>query len=109
MTIFARLFAAALVSLAFASSVRAHPHVWVTVTSQVIYGPDGAAAGVRHSWKFDDMYSTFALEGVQSAKKGVFSREELAPLAEVNITSLEESDFFTYAKANGKDVSFGKP
>jgi hypothetical protein len=28
-------------------------------------------------------------------------REELAPIAEVNVTSLKEYDFFTYAKANG--------
>jgi ABC-type uncharacterized transport system substrate-binding protein len=37
----------------------------------------------------------------------VFTREELAPLAQVNITSLKDSDFFTYAKAGGKDVEFG--
>ena len=97
-------FASALVAAAFSGPAKAHPHVWVEVTSQVVYDSTGAATGVRHAWKFDDMYSTFALQDLPQKTKGVFTREELAPLAEVNITSLKESDFFTYAKAGGKDL-----
>src|SRR3972149_3226992 len=104
---FFRFLAAAVVSLACVNLAPAHPHVWVKMSTQVIYAPDGSVTGVRHAWEFDDMYSTFALEGLQSAKKGVFTREELAPLAQVNVDSLEESDFFTYAKADGKDLAFG--
>ena len=99
--------ALALVAAAFSSPATAHPHVWVEVTTQVVYDSKGAASGVRHAWKFDDMYSTFALQDLPQKTKGVFTREELAPLAEVNITSLKESDFFTYAKAGGKDVELG--
>ena len=36
-------------------------------------------------------------------------REELKPLAQVNVKSLKEYDFFTYAKANGKNVTFAEP
>jgi ABC-type uncharacterized transport system substrate-binding protein len=107
MKIFPRFLAAAFGALAFVSPARAHPHVWVTVSSQVVYDASGAATGVRHTWKFDDMYSVFALEGLPQKTKGVFTREDLAGLAEVNITSLKESDFFTYAKTGGKDVPFG--
>ena len=38
-----------------------------------------------------------------------YTREELAPLAEVNVTSLKEYDFFTLARANGKQVEFHEP
>lgn len=107
MKIIASIFAALCVVLASGNAGQAHPHVWVTVTSDVIYDANGAATGVRHSWEFDDMYSTFALEGIETKTKGVFTREELAPLAKVNIDSLKDSDFFTYAKAGGKDVEFG--
>ena len=107
MKLLLRLFAAICVATAFAGPAFAHPHVWVTVTSEIIYDAKGAATGVRHSWEFDDMYSTFALEGLGSKTKGVFTREELAPLAKVNIDSLKDSDFFTYAKVGGKDVEFG--
>jgi ABC-type uncharacterized transport system substrate-binding protein len=91
------------------SAASAHPHVWVTVKSEVVYAPDGSISGVRHAWTFDDMFSVFATQGIESKKKGHFTREELAPLAEVNVTSLKEYDFFTYAKANGKAVEFNDP
>jgi len=92
-----------------AAAAQAHPHVWVTMKSEVVYAPDGTVTGLRHAWTFDDMFSTFATQGLDSKEKGKFTREELAPLAEVNVTSLKEYDFFTYAKANGKDVAFVEP
>jgi ABC-type uncharacterized transport system substrate-binding protein len=93
----------------WSAEASAHPHVWVTMMSEVVYGPDGAATGVRHAWTFDDMFSAFATQGIDSKKKGEFTREELAPLAEVNVTSLKEFDYFTYAKANGKKTPFNGP
>jgi ABC-type uncharacterized transport system substrate-binding protein len=87
----------------------AHPHVWVTVHSELVYAPDGSITGVRHAWTFDDMFSAFATQGIESKIKGEFTREELAPLAEVNVTSLKEYDYFTYAKANGRKLEFSDP
>jgi ABC-type uncharacterized transport system substrate-binding protein len=92
-----------------ATAASAHPHVWVTMHSELVYAPDGTITGVRHAWTFDDMFSVFATQGIEAKKKGEFTRDELAPLAEVNVTSLKEYDFFTYAKANGKPVEFNEP
>jgi ABC-type uncharacterized transport system substrate-binding protein len=104
------LMVAALASLAFAvAPASAHPHVWVTVKSEIVYAPDGSITGVRHAWTFDDMFSIFALQGLESKKKGEFTREELEPLAKVNVESLKEYDYFTYAKAAGKTVEFNDP
>jgi ABC-type uncharacterized transport system substrate-binding protein len=64
---------------------------------------------VRHAWTFDDMFSTFATQGLEAKKKGEFTREELAPLAKVNVESLKEYDFFTYATENGKKIEFNEP
>ena len=100
----------ALTSLLIAAgAASAHPHVWVTMKSAVVYGPDGSITGVRHAWTFDDMYSAFAVQGLESKKRGEFTTEELKPLAQVNVESLKEYDFFTYAKANGKNVTFAEP
>jgi ABC-type uncharacterized transport system substrate-binding protein len=104
------IIGAAVAAVAVTSaSASAHPHVWVTVKSEVIFAPDGSVTGVRHAWTFDDMFSTFAIQGLESKTKGEFTREELAPLAETNVTSLKEYDYFTYAKANGKKVEFVDP
>src|SRR4051812_31471511 len=80
----------------------AHPHVWVTMTAQVVYAPDGSVKGVRHAWTFDDMFSVFATQGLESKTKEEFTREELMPLAKVNVESLKDFDYFTLAKADGK-------
>ena len=49
------------------------------------------------------------MQGIEAKKKGEYTREELAPLAEVNVTSLKEYDFFTHAQADGKKVEFSEP
>jgi len=100
-----------LAALAFfvATQAQAHPHVWVTMKSEVVYGADGTATGIRHAWTFDDMFSTFATQGLESKEKGKFTREELAPLAEVNVTSLKEFDYFTRARLNGKNAELNAP
>jgi ABC-type uncharacterized transport system substrate-binding protein len=100
---------AVVAGLALAGEARAHPHVWVTMQSELVYAPDGSVTGVHHAWTFDDMFSVFATQGIEAKQKGQFTREELAPLAEVNVTSLKEYDFFTFAKANGTPVEFKEP
>jgi ABC-type uncharacterized transport system substrate-binding protein len=108
-----RLFRAVLAACAglllSGAMALAHPHVWVTVRSELVYAPDGTMTGVRHAWTFDDMFSVFATQGLEAKQKGEFTREELAPLAKVNVESLKEYDFFTYATANGKKLEFLEP
>jgi ABC-type uncharacterized transport system substrate-binding protein len=89
-----------------AGSADAHPHVWVTLKTEIVYSADGSVTGVRHAWTFDDMFSAYALQGMHHAKKGQYTREELAPLAQTNVDSLKEYDYFTYAKADGKKLKF---
>jgi ABC-type uncharacterized transport system substrate-binding protein len=88
---------------------QAHPHVWITAASELIYAPDGSITGVRHAWTFDDMFSTYALQGLETKTKGVYSPEELAPLAQTNVESLKEFGFFTFARADGKKEKFLEP
>src|SRR5262245_63252356 len=95
MTASVRILVAAL-TLALAAIAHAHPHVWVTMRTDLVYAPDGRVTGIRHAWAFDDMFSAFAIQGLDSKEKGKFTREELAPLAKVNVESLKEFDYFSY-------------
>jgi ABC-type uncharacterized transport system substrate-binding protein len=107
-----RLLALLLLTGALALGARvaeAHPHVWITATSELIYAADGSITGVRHAWTFDDMFSAYALQGIESKTKNVYSHEELAPLAQTNVESLKEFGFFTFAKADGKKEKFQEP
>jgi ABC-type uncharacterized transport system substrate-binding protein len=104
----ARILVALAIST-LATAAQAHPHVWVTFKSEVVYAPDGSVTGIRHAWSFDDMFSTFATQGIETKEKGKFTREELAPLAEVNVTSLKEFEYFTYVTADGKKQELTDP
>lgn len=104
-----RILAGALLAVLATGLAWAHPHVWVTMKTELVYAPDGSITGIRHAWSFDDMFSTFATQGLDSKEKGKFTREELAPLAKVNVESLKEFDYFTYATADGKKAELTDP
>lgn len=92
-----------------ATAAQAHPHVWVTMRTALVYDAEGNVTGVRHAWAFDDMFSAFATQGLESKEKGKFTREELAPLAKVNVESLKEYDYFTYVTADGQKATLNDP
>jgi ABC-type uncharacterized transport system substrate-binding protein len=99
----------ALAAVLVAAPARAHPHVWVTMHSELVYAPDGSVTGIRQHWAFDDMFSAFATQGLEAKDKGGFSRAELAPLAKTNVESLKEYDYFTFATADGNKAPLGDP
>jgi ABC-type uncharacterized transport system substrate-binding protein len=104
------LLVALCASLALSGAqANAHPHVWVKVNSELVYAPDGTVTGVRHVWTFDDMFSTYAVQGIEAKQKGVFTREQLAPVAEENVSSMKELEYLTFAKADGKKTKFRDP
>ena len=99
----------ALAAVLVAAPARAHPHIWVTMHSELVYAPDGSVTGIRQHWAFDDMFSAFAVQGLEAKDTGAFSRAELAPLAKTNVESLKEYDYFTFATADGNKAPFGDP
>lgn len=103
------LVALLLVLACAGNKATAHPHVFVTVKSELVFDDKGLLTGIRHAWTFDDMFSVYATQGIEQKEKGVFSREELAPLAEINITSMKDFDYFTKAEINGKPAAFKYP
>ena len=92
-------------ALGAAAPVRAHPHVFVTGKSEVVFA-DGKVTAIRHTWTFDDMYSSYAVQGLTKDGR-LASREDFAPLAKENAGSLAENGYFTVVKVNGKQIDFG--
>ena len=88
-----------------ASPALAHPHVWVTIKEEFGYGPNGELLSVHHAWTFDDMFSAYALQGLVAKTKGQFTREELQSLAKLNVESLKEDGYYTYAWIDGQKRS----
>jgi ABC-type uncharacterized transport system substrate-binding protein len=101
--------AAASVWLTGAAPALAHPHVWVTAKSELVFDAGRKLAGIRQTWTFDEAYSAYMTINLDSKHDGVPDPDKLADLARTNLTSIAEFGFFTQAKANGKEVAFGPP
>ena len=89
--------------LAMTATASAHPHVWVDAKADIVFDPQGRIAEIRHSWTFDEAFSAFAVQGLDTNNDGKYSREELRPLAEVNVTSLREYGYFTVLRVKSTD------
>ena len=44
-----------------------------------------------------------AIEGLDTNKDGTYSKEELQPLAQVNVESLKDFDYFTFVHFEGEE------
>lgn len=100
--------AAALAMLAAGGVAAAHPHVFVVAREALLFTPDGKVSGIRSAWTFDDMYSSFAIQGLGPPDQ-ILTEAQLAPLAKTNVESLAEFGYFTVAKAAGKTLAFDAP
>ena len=96
-------------SAAGVGEVTAHPHVFVDIRTEVVFDAEGRVTALRHVWRFDDAFSAFASQGLDTNGDGILSREELQPLAKVNVESLKDYDYFTNLRAAGKRIGFRIP
>ena len=87
----------------------AHPHVYVDARVEVVFDKEGKITALRHVWRFDDAFSAFASQGLDTNGDGILSIEELQPLAKVNVESLKDYDYFTFLKVGGKRIGFKIP
>jgi ABC-type uncharacterized transport system substrate-binding protein len=90
------------------AGATAHPHVWITFETTVLYDK-GQFTGLQHKWTFDEFYTAMAIEGLDKNKDGIYDREELSELAKVNIDGLKEFGYFTYPVLGGHDVKLQEP
>jgi ABC-type uncharacterized transport system substrate-binding protein len=88
-------------------SAHAHPHVWVTTETTVLY-ESGAFVGLRHKWSFDELYSASAVEELGKSKDGKYGRDELAEMAKADIEGLKETGYFTAPRLADQKVLMGE-
>lgn len=93
--------AAAIVAAVTHAPAYAHPHVWVK-TRAVLNYENGSLVGITQSWLFDELYTAMAIQGLDKDGDGVYTRKELAELAQINIEGIQEYGFFTDARLGDK-------
>ena len=77
--------------------------------SELVFSPAGELTGIKQTWAFDDAFSAFALQGMAKQKNGTYGDDVLKPLAQVNIESLKEYDYFVYGKTATSKIAFNEP
>ena len=90
-----------------ASAARAHPHVFVEARAEVQLDAAGRLVAVRNIWRFDDVFSAYARQGLEHLKTGRLTPKSLEALARVNIHSLDPYRYFTHVHLDGKRVPLG--
>lgn len=101
--------AALLMGLSSIREADAHPHVWVDTRAEVVFDTQGRVDAVRHAWTFDDAFSVYVIQGLDENEDGIYTREELSSLAQINVESLAEFEFFTFMGVEEAEVDFDAP
>lgn len=104
------LIAVVLAPLAWAmlspAPAAAHPHAWIELKTVVLFNEDGEVSGLRLRWLFDEFYTLYAIEEFDKDGDGRPDDDQLWQLAVVNLESLAEYDYFTYAKVDGVQPAY---
>jgi ABC-type uncharacterized transport system substrate-binding protein len=103
------IVAAIVFSVLSAKSALAHPHVWVTIETEIELSENKEIIGFRHKWTFDEYYTAFAVEGLDANGDGTYSEEELKPLAQTNIEALKDFEYFTYPVVKEEKLALKDP
>lgn len=93
----------------FAGRAVAHPHIFVQSRAELIFDDQGYLTHIRHHWRFDDLYTAYAVQGLDANQDGTFSPDELAELAAINIQGLEEFGYFTFGDNSKVEMDFNAP
>jgi ABC-type uncharacterized transport system substrate-binding protein len=94
--------------LAGATGARAHPHVWIDARNGVEFDAEGRIVALDVEWTFDEFYTAFAVDGLDTDGDGKLEDEELQPLAKLNVTSLKDYRYFTEADLGGAPIDYGE-
>lgn len=91
------------------AEAAAHPHVWIDARVEVKFEDDGQIQGLDVAWTFDEIYSLFAVEGLDLNEDGNLEPSELAPLVENSLKELKAWSYFTYSRSAEGQLNYGEP
>ena len=96
-----RLLPLALGFALLATPVAAHPHIFIDAKATIVLDDSGAVTEVRNEWSFDEAFSAWSVEGLDTNNDGVVSREEQQELANQDMDGLAQYQFYTFAGEQG--------
>jgi ABC-type uncharacterized transport system substrate-binding protein len=81
----------------------AHPHLWIDAVTTFVF-EDHALVGLRHQWRFDELFSAFVIEEHDGDGDGAFDAAETQAVRAQAFANLREYDYFTHLRIGGKKL-----
>lgn len=90
-----RLALAATATLLLAGAAEAHPHIFIDAKATIVFNDSGELTAIHNRWTFDEAFSVWQIQGLDTNSNGVTSSEEMQELADENLKGLAEYGFYT--------------
>src|SRR3569623_1750512 len=85
----------------------AHPHIFIDATAKVTFNDAGQVVAIHNSWVFDEAYSAWSIQGLDTNNDGKVSQQELQPLADDNMNGPADYEYYTFAgEGNDPNLKF---
>ncbi len=74
-----------------------------------VFNAKGQITAIKEHWRFDKMYTAFALQDFDPNRNGKLDKDELMELAKENLKGLKDFNYFTELEMdNGKRLTTGE-
>ncbi|MBY5639357.1 DUF1007 family protein [Rhizobium leguminosarum] len=103
------LSAIAAASIGVPTPAMAHPHIFVDAEFEAVGGADGYLSALRHTWRFDEVFSSSVLLDFDKNENMTLEPPELEAVAKTVSASLSKYSYYTNITVDGKTVALGKP
>ncbi len=105
-----RVFAGLVLSLCAGVS-QAHPHMWIDAELDLQFDAQGRLVAVAQVWTFDEMFSSYAKQGLSETADRVPSQDELDKIAADWMSALADpmSHYFTTLTQAGDTLPVAEP
>ncbi len=84
-------------TLGLVGAAEAHPHIFIDAKATIVFNDAGELTEIRNAWTFDEAFSVWQIQGLDTNNDGITSSEEMQELADENIKGLGEYNFYTSA------------
>lgn len=82
---------------------QAHPHIFIDARAVIVFNDAGEISAIKNVWTFDEAYSAWAVQGLDTNHDGVITEKEAQPLADDNMKGLADYSFYTFINEQGID------
>jgi len=90
------------ISIATAGGAQAHPHVWIDMRTATLLDPQGRISGVRVEWLFDQFYSAYAEEDLDTDRNGKITEAEANRWAANALGNIAKVGYFAEFLVDGR-------